>query len=133
MQGKCSADVARETMKHGLYTPTPTPPTPPPPLGLDGCCAMFISTYPRIFFAGNWNVFGLPFMFSGMLLQTAYWSGVTYHSCVTGNINQSLLTLGRVITALVEHAPHIPYRLVFYCLMLGSAFANDCSHFEKGI
>ncbi|XP_053389919.1 kinesin-like protein KIF11-A, partial [Mercenaria mercenaria] len=26
-----------------------------------------------------------------------------------GNINQSLLTLGRVITALVEHAPHIPY------------------------
>ncbi|KAL4220542.1 Kinesin-related protein 11 [Mactra antiquata] len=27
-----------------------------------------------------------------------------------GSINQSLLTLGRVITALVEHAPHIPYR-----------------------
>ncbi|XP_077870452.1 kinesin-like protein KIF11 [Saccoglossus kowalevskii] len=26
------------------------------------------------------------------------------------NINQSLLTLGRVITGLVEHAPHIPYR-----------------------
>jgi len=27
-----------------------------------------------------------------------------------GNINQSLLTLGRVITCLVERAPHIPYR-----------------------
>nr|XP_006812560.1 PREDICTED: kinesin-like protein KIF11-like [Saccoglossus kowalevskii] len=29
---------------------------------------------------------------------------------MAGNINQSLLTLGRVITGLVEHAPHIPYR-----------------------
>ena len=28
----------------------------------------------------------------------------------TGTINQSLLTLGRVITALVENAPHVPYR-----------------------
>lgn len=27
-----------------------------------------------------------------------------------GSINQSLLTLGRVISALVERAPHIPYR-----------------------
>ncbi|KAA0195429.1 hypothetical protein HAZT_HAZT002146 [Hyalella azteca] len=27
-----------------------------------------------------------------------------------GNINQSLLTLGRVITSLVEQAPHVPYR-----------------------
>merc|ERR1719204_305842 len=27
-----------------------------------------------------------------------------------GNINQSLLTLGRVITSLVDRAPHIPYR-----------------------
>lgn len=28
-----------------------------------------------------------------------------------GEINKSLLTLGRVINALVEHSPHIPYRL----------------------
>lgn len=27
-----------------------------------------------------------------------------------GNINQSLLALGKVINALVEHQPHIPYR-----------------------
>jgi kinesin family protein 11 len=27
-----------------------------------------------------------------------------------GMINQSLLTLGRVITALVDHTPHVPYR-----------------------
>ena len=26
-----------------------------------------------------------------------------------GNISQSLLTLGKVITALVERAPHVPY------------------------
>ena len=30
-----------------------------------------------------------------------------------GNINQSLLTLGRCITGLVEKAPHIPFRLRF--------------------
>jgi kinesin family member 11 len=28
----------------------------------------------------------------------------------SGMINTSLLTLGRVITALVEHSPHVPYR-----------------------
>ena len=27
-----------------------------------------------------------------------------------GSINQSLLTLGRVITCLVERTPHVPYR-----------------------
>ena len=30
-----------------------------------------------------------------------------------GSINQSLLTLGRCITALVEKAPHVPYRWVW--------------------
>ena len=29
-----------------------------------------------------------------------------------GMINQSLLTLGRVINALVERSPHVPYRCV---------------------
>lgn len=29
-----------------------------------------------------------------------------------GEINKSLLTLGRVINALVEHSAHIPYRLI---------------------
>jgi hypothetical protein len=43
------------------------------------------------------------------------WIAVWY---VSGNINQSLLTLGRVITALVEHAPHVPYRYVTCLLTL---------------
>jgi kinesin family member 11 len=35
---------------------------------------------------------------------------VTQRAKEAGLINQSLLTLGRVITSLVEHAPHVPYR-----------------------
>lgn len=34
-----------------------------------------------------------------------------------GNINQSLLTLGRVISALVSNQPHIPYRLDTFCFV----------------
>jgi len=61
-----------------------------------------------------------------------------------GNINQSLLTLGRVITALVEHAPHVPYRsatlfqiLFIYCeeissyldvLLYKNCFSSDKCH-----
>lgn len=41
-----------------------------------------------------------------------------------GNINQSLLTLGRVISSLVEHTPHVPYRWVLVtahvCYMEGN-------------
>lgn len=37
-----------------------------------------------------------------------------------GNINQSLLTLGRVISALVDHSPHVPYRFEDFCTSLDS-------------
>lgn len=47
-----------------------------------------------------------------------------------GNINQSLLTLGRVITALVERAPHVPYRYVEHecptCCILMFPLLNVC-------
>ncbi|KAF3614841.1 ATP binding microtubule motor family protein isoform 2 [Capsicum annuum] len=35
-----------------------------------------------------------------------------------GEINKSLLTLGRVITALVEHSIHVPYRILFSPIVL---------------
>lgn len=31
-------------------------------------------------------------------------------ACEAGNINKSLLTLGRCITSLVEQTPHVPFR-----------------------
>lgn len=37
---------------------------------------------------------------------------VDKHAREAGSINQSLLTLGRCITALVDRTPHIPYRYV---------------------
>lgn len=37
-------------------------------------------------------------------------SGVNKRLAEASNINKSLLTLGRVITALTENSSHIPYR-----------------------
>ncbi|GJN31083.1 hypothetical protein PR202_gb19438 [Eleusine coracana subsp. coracana] len=41
-----------------------------------------------------------------------------------GEINKSLLTLGRVITALVEHSVHVPYRFDFCRVMSTSLFGR---------
>lgn len=45
-----------------------------------------------------------------------------------GEINKSLLTLGRVINALVEHSPHIPYRFMIHPNILSLCYR---SHFLK--
>ena len=42
--------------------------------------------------------------------NTGHSGAVDKRAREAGNINQSLLTLGRVITALVERTPHVPYR-----------------------
>ena len=42
-----------------------------------------------------------------------------------GNINQSLLTLGRVITTLVEHSGHVPYRWAARC------WCGQCAHMRR--
>jgi kinesin family protein 11 len=41
-----------------------------------------------------------------------------------GVINQSLLTLGRVINALVDHSPHVPYRNVYDLVFEGSQLVS---------
>lgn len=40
-----------------------------------------------------------------------------------GEINKSLLTLGRVINALVEHLGHIPYRLKLFSEIFSLSFS----------
>ncbi|MPC44745.1 Kinesin-like protein KIF11 [Portunus trituberculatus] len=52
-------------------------------------------------------------------LENIGWSGaLEKRAREAGNINMSLLTLGHVITALVERASHIPYRgLKLTCLL----------------
>lgn len=49
----------------------------------------------------------MPFEFDGKV--NPYLQGRAREA---GEINKSLLTLGRVINALVEHSGHIPYRCV---------------------
>lgn len=39
-----------------------------------------------------------------------------------GEINKSLLTLGRVINALVDHSGHVPYRYFLFSIMKAVLF-----------
>lgn len=45
-----------------------------------------------------------------------------------GNINQSLLTLGRVITVRVERTPHVPYRESKLIRILQDSFGDIQEH-----
>lgn len=55
-----------------------------------------------------------------LLVQQIFWSDLNQYTTFNfqarareaGEINKSLLTLGRVINALVEHSTHIPYRYI---------------------
>ena len=63
-------------------------------------CSIFLS--PQVDLAGSENI--------------SRSGAVDKRAREAGQINQSLLTLGRVITSLVERAPHVPYRSV-YCYL----------------
>lgn len=45
-------------------------------------------------------------------LNSTFWVELQGRAREAGEINKSLLTLGRVINALVEHSAHIPYRFM---------------------
>lgn len=43
-----------------------------------------------------------------------------------GSINAGLLALGKVLTALSHHLPHVPYRDSVLTRMLSNALGGDC-------
>lgn len=51
---------------------------------------------------------------SASILPPVFSKKIHVYSHFSGSINQSLLTLGRVITALTAGANHVPYRCAFY-------------------
>lgn len=53
----------------------------------------------------------VTFLCQGCLSVWLIFSKLQGRAREAGEINKSLLTLGRVINALVEHSAHIPYRL----------------------